>query len=185
MEAQHIQDSSLKANGRFGRLSYAAWSFLITIIWYITLITVFLIAGAMGGTQTVFSQLGIISGIITLVIYILFIYFVFVVSIRRLHDLNQTGWLSILFILPLINLFFWVYLLVAPGTDGANKFGAKRETKAWEKVIGWIYVIMIPVTLLLGIFVAVPAYESYVERAKHAQIQMEQQSSQTDYNTRY
>ena len=45
------------------------------------------------------------------------------VSIRRLHDLDRTGWWVLLGLIPLIG---WIILLiwyVTKGTDGPNRFG--------------------------------------------------------------
>ena len=51
--------------------------------------------------------------------------------VRRFHDLNQTGWLVLVFILlsfiPLIGLLASIGLIVwfaMPGTAGPNKYGA-------------------------------------------------------------
>jgi len=43
-------------------------------------------------------------------------------TVRRLHDLNHTGWLLLLQIVPVVNLVFLAWM-AAPGTPGANKFG--------------------------------------------------------------
>lgn len=44
-------------------------------------------------------------------------------DIRRLHDLDKSGWLVLIMLIPIINLLFIVYLLVAKGTTGPNRFG--------------------------------------------------------------
>lgn len=44
--------------------------------------------------------------------------------IRRLHDLNKTGWLCLIMLIPVINTLFGIYLLFAPGTVGYNDYGA-------------------------------------------------------------
>ncbi len=43
--------------------------------------------------------------------------------IRRLHDLNRTGWLWIFSVIPFINLALFVYVLFFKGTTGPNRFG--------------------------------------------------------------
>jgi uncharacterized membrane protein YhaH (DUF805 family) len=45
------------------------------------------------------------------------------VSIRRLHDLDRTGWWILLGLIPIIG---WIILLIwyiSKGTDGPNRFG--------------------------------------------------------------
>lgn len=44
------------------------------------------------------------------------------VAVRRLHDVNFTGWLLLLVFVPLGGLFIFI-MSVVPGTEGANKYG--------------------------------------------------------------
>ena len=46
------------------------------------------------------------------------------ISVRRLHDLDKDGLLVLLTFVPLLNGFFELYLLFAPGTVGDNRYGA-------------------------------------------------------------
>lgn len=48
----------------------------------------------------------------------------YMLMIRRLHDLDKTGWLALLVLVPVVNAFFVLYLFFAPGTVGANDYGA-------------------------------------------------------------
>ena len=43
--------------------------------------------------------------------------------IRRLHDLNKSGWFALLLLVPIIDFFFALYLLFVKGTDGPNDYG--------------------------------------------------------------
>ncbi len=56
------------------------------------------------------------------------LYLVCVVSnitliIRRCHDLDKSGWFSLLLCIPVINIFFCCYLTFVRGTIGPNKYG--------------------------------------------------------------
>lgn len=42
---------------------------------------------------------------------------------KRLHDLDKTAWLALLFLVPVVSFIFGLYLLFAPGTAGENRFG--------------------------------------------------------------
>jgi uncharacterized membrane protein YhaH (DUF805 family) len=44
------------------------------------------------------------------------------VTVRRLHDINMSGWWSLLSFFPLIPIF----LLFRPGTKGQNRFGPQQ-----------------------------------------------------------
>ncbi len=48
----------------------------------------------------------------------------FMLIIRRLHDLNKSGWYILITFVPLIGLIFLIYLFFAPGQIGWNKYGA-------------------------------------------------------------
>lgn len=42
--------------------------------------------------------------------------------IKRLHDLNTSGLAVILFFIPVINIFLFLYLLLALGMEGENRY---------------------------------------------------------------
>jgi uncharacterized membrane protein YhaH (DUF805 family) len=44
-------------------------------------------------------------------------------AVRRLHDLNSSGWLCLLFLIPGVNLILQLVLLLAEGADGPNRYG--------------------------------------------------------------
>ena len=46
----------------------------------------------------------------------------FLLSIRRLHDLNESGWYVLLTFVP-ITKFFILWLMFRKGTQGTNKYG--------------------------------------------------------------
>lgn len=46
------------------------------------------------------------------------------VGIRRLHDLDKSGWFLLIALIPYVNTIFELYLLFAPGTRGVNRYGA-------------------------------------------------------------
>ena len=88
----------------------------------------------------------------------------FIVARRRLHDLDGTGWLTLLMFVPLINVVFGLYLLFATGSPGTNKYGpAPQANTVLEIFIGLIAQIFI-----IGILaaVAIPSYQGYVDRAQ-------------------
>jgi len=76
-----------------------------------------------------------INLLITL-IYILYIIFalmmlafVLLITVRRLHDLNHSGWFVLISLIPYINNVFSIYLFVWPGTKNANKYGNKTPSR--------------------------------------------------------
>ena len=138
------------ASGRIGRVRYIAYGmglyFLIAILGL-------LLSMAIG----VAGQ--IIAGLATLVI-------IFMLTIQRCHDFNTTGWLSILVLVPLVNLIFWFI----PGTDGENNYGARTPPNGVGVIVA---ACIVPIMVVIGIVaaVALPAYQHYVQKAKQMQQQ--------------
>ena len=48
------------------------------------------------------------------------------VAIRRLHDLDRSGWWILLFLIPLIGAIILIVWFCFEGTDGPNRFGPDR-----------------------------------------------------------
>ncbi|MFN8578650.1 MAG: DUF805 domain-containing protein [Candidatus Sericytochromatia bacterium] len=44
-------------------------------------------------------------------------------QIKRLHDINKSGWYSLLTIIPIVNIIMLVILLIRNGDPSSNKFG--------------------------------------------------------------
>lgn len=169
-------DSGLSANGRFGRLSYLGWNMLLGIVFFfIGIIAAILMPAFVKSSSSVLTY--ILVGLF-IILYVAAIYFSFIFSIRRLHDRNQTGWLSLLMILPLINFIFFIYLSCAKGDERVNNYGSPRTTKGWEKVLGWIYIIFLPITILALAAIAIPAYQNYIEKAQYTQMEQQQPYSE-------
>ena len=44
-------------------------------------------------------------------------------NMRRLHDIELSGWLVLLTLIPFLNVLFFIYLASKSGTFTANKYG--------------------------------------------------------------
>lgn len=181
MNNTQFNSSPLSANGRFGRLAYLGWNmlvFLVTILFAFVVGAIMAIVAPNLALSTTDGSLSIPLIIIFTIFYIALIYFSFIFAIRRLHDLNKTGWLSLLILIPLINFLFILYLIFAPGSDGINNYGHPHITKTWEKLLGIVYVLIFP----FGIFaaIAIPAYQNYIERAQQHQIEQKINTSPSE-----
>lgn len=157
---QYDTTSVVSPKGRFGRLSYLAWGMGIMAV-ASTLISMAMgfLGSASGTDPETFALLNVVMQIPLMIIGFLF-------SIRRLHDIDLSGWWVLLGLVPLVNVFFWLYMLLKRGTDGPNRFGAPRFTPTWEKVVGAV----LPALFLVGMLaaIAIPAYQSYVQAAAQA-----------------
>lgn len=45
------------------------------------------------------------------------------VHVRRLHDIDRSGWWVLIALIPLIGIIVLLYWATRPGTDGSNRFG--------------------------------------------------------------
>lgn len=149
-------------SSRINRLRYWAHGMLFALGFYAI--------AAVGGLLYAFVSPWIGVPIIA-VAYIALIVFSVIVMIQRLHDLNKTGWLWLLALVPFANIYLLIILIFFKGTPGRNNYGLQTPpNKTWH----WILALVFPVVILVVmIAVAVPAYNQYLEAM--------QQSSSTDY----
>lgn len=67
-------------------------------------------------------------GLQSTVLELLLLYPSIVVSAKRLHDRNRTGWVQLAWLVPLLNLWLVVELLLLTGTRGRNRYGAEPQS---------------------------------------------------------
>ena len=46
------------------------------------------------------------------------------VGARRLHDMNKSGWLQLIWLIPILGWIYMVYLMVQEGDAADNQYGA-------------------------------------------------------------
>ena len=159
------ESSMFSPKGRAGRLRYfiygAGFAFLLSFTMGLLSGIIAAIGKASGFTTGAIEILPIAAYFVLMTVTIIFM-------IKRLHDLNWSGWISLLSVVPFINIVLGLILLFAPGNSGPNKYGPppKPENNA---------VAIIFATLLLVAFVgiiaavAIPAYNDYDNRARQVQ----------------
>ena len=167
-----VNDSVLNAAGRFSRFSYLGWNGLLLLV--MMLLGIIVAIALPSSAPDTNQDIPIFAMIILGILYIALIYFSFIFAVRRLHDRNHSGWLSLLMLVPFVNIAMALYLTFAKGDAYANQFGLPRVTRTWEKVLGWIYVLIFPIGILAAI--AIPAYQDYVQRAHQGQIEIQQKA---------
>ena len=109
------------SDGRISRGEYIK-KFLFLLVSIIPLLIIFVFLIEFLG-DFVEGILTLLFGIIMVLINISYL----MLSIRRLHDLNKSGWLILIAIVPLIDIAFFIYLLACPGTRGNNDYGPEPE----------------------------------------------------------
>ncbi len=144
-------DHPLSPRGRFGRLAFLAWYLVIS---FSIMIPIALgVAGFFAFSDSVNDLSGILTAlaVIAVILYIVFFYYIIVITIRRLHDLNQTGWLCLLMFVPIVGIGLMLYVMFAKGTPANNEFGAPRPNRNWESVLGKIYIGLTVLGFIIGI----------------------------------
>ena len=102
--------------------------------WYFVLFSVIVslvlsAIDALLGTFSSSTNVGLLSGIYALAIIVPSI----AVSVRRLHDIDRTGWWVLISLVPVIGFLVLLVFAVLDGTPGENRFGP--NPKASGKVV--------------------------------------------------
>lgn len=158
------------AKGRLGRIRYFYYSMLATFVGITAIAGWFLKSSTVTG------------GIALAIVSISLITWSFLLVIQRCHDLNKSGWWSLLIFIP----FAFLYFNFASGTQGANHYGAEPPTNSAGVIAGAI--IMLPVFIgFMGIIASIilPAYSDYIKRVNHANAQIEAAQTTNDRTRSY
>jgi len=93
------------------------WLFCLLI--FIATIVLSIIDG-LTGTYNIKSGHGLLNTIFSLAAFIPSI----AVSVRRLHDVNKSGWWLLISLIPIIGAIWLLVLYCTKGTEGDNEFGS-------------------------------------------------------------
>ena len=164
-------------SGRMGRVRFVNYyitipfAVLMGLFMVLGIITAILIPAVGESNANIASA---VMGIIMILIYVAAIIYQFIVIIQRCHDFNSSGWLSLVTLIPVINIIFLFVLLFVPGTQGHNNFGAPTKPNSTVQIV---FSILAPFFLIavIGILaaIAIPAYQGYLEQAQQFEQQQE------------
>lgn len=106
-----LKDKYMDFNGRAPRSEY--WYYILGYV------IAYLVLSILGGliSQTVSMVLVSLLGLGVLLPSL-------AVGVRRLHDVNKSGWWLLIALIPLIGSLILLYFFVQKGTDGPNQYGA-------------------------------------------------------------
>ena len=110
----NVMRNYVNADGRARRKEY--WTFFLIYI------VIMLVAGVLDSVL----GLGVIGGLVALVHLLPSI----CVGIRRLHDINRSGWWLLVALVPLVGWIIALYWAVKEGDTGANPYGADSKAQA-------------------------------------------------------
>ena len=80
------------------------------------------------GTFSAAGNIGLLSGIYSLAVLIPTL----AVLVRRLHDIDRTGWWILINLIPLIGTIVLLVFALMPGTPGSNRYGPDPKLATGE-----------------------------------------------------
>lgn len=171
---QYNDSKFYSATGRIGRIKYL----LYPMGFMLCAIVIFGLAMmALGGFSSLVGADGKTSGmpitliLLSLLLIVALVYINITSAVRRLNDLNRSGWLALLLLVPVISNFFPLYLMFASGDTGRNDYGLpSAPPTTWMKVLAILMFVGV-IAAAIGAALAIPAYQHYIEKANASQVQ--------------
>ncbi|SNQ29730.1 Uncharacterized membrane protein YhaH, DUF805 family [Acinetobacter apis] len=138
----------MSTQGRIGRFTYCAWTFVILL-----LVSIFWIGILKCMEHGLIQREYLVNMQLTLmVITLIFVQgFQMIISIKRLHDRNLSGWYWLFNFVPFANLWLFINLTFLPGISNENKYGPQRATTNFETIMAWLSIIIYSSIILFAV----------------------------------
>lgn len=104
------------SKGRLNRKSYIYRSLFLSLVLCVVQGVLTFATNTIGALELLFAVVAFGFSLFSFVSNIM-------MDVRRLHDLDLSGWWMLLMLVPLVNIFFALYMLFFKGTDGPNQYG--------------------------------------------------------------
>ncbi len=125
-------------------------------MWYFKLlINCFSFKGRASGKELFFTFSILFMGIRLLEFSFIFLFIYFIVAfsalVRRLHDLNFSGWMSLIVLIPGIDMWFLGVLLFADSNSDPNKYGISPKARLEQPPSIGVLVLLFAICAFVGI----------------------------------
>ncbi|MCL2022276.1 MAG: DUF805 domain-containing protein [Betaproteobacteria bacterium] len=179
-ETERFAELSLFSfEGRLGRLRYFVWPMIPWLIFF-SIVMVGAVLPMLdsviehGSLDSALANIAIMKLLFLFVLSVPFLVFGISVTVRRLHDLNLSGWwflgLVLIGVIPflgnLVNFLAWLAFLFWPGSAGENDYGSPPPPNPNS-----LYTVMIAAFVLSGVL---GGYMGYSMASKIAPIKQRQ-----------
>lgn len=167
------QPQFLSLSGRIGRMRYFAYATGLSLMFYAVLgvLAAIMIPAFADGP----GALGVVIGLLFAVGGIAVMVFTWGYMVRRLNDINASGWLSLLMLVPLVNIVLGLVLLFKKGSEGSNNYGAAPvPNSGGVKAAFWIFLLLMVGYVGVVIPMAMTQYQGYVQQSQSMQMDYEQ-----------
>lgn len=155
-------------SGRIGRVRYLGWSAALSFIVF----GAYLAASLLMAVSMPLGVVAIAAVVIAAVVFSV------PIGVQRLHDLGWSGWLWLVLLVPFVNAVLSLLMLFMPGEQTSNRFGPPPPPNSTGvKVLAFSW-LLFPVFGGILAAIAIPAYQSYLERAQAAQASQYQQGDE-------
>ncbi|MBO6717864.1 MAG: DUF805 domain-containing protein [Rhizobiaceae bacterium] len=104
-------------SGRISRAAYFLAGLLLYLARFFPVYRILINSGS-DGAQTFWGGAFLLTIGITLVCHI-------ALAVKRLHDLNASGWFALVFLVG--DFLFYLALCLVPGTQGSNTYGSRTN----------------------------------------------------------
>lgn len=107
-------------SGRAGRAEFWWWTLFLVLLFLAISLVEGAILAPMLGSEAFSPDAGQPLGMLATVLVILP---ALAVDVRRLHDIDKSGWWYLIAFVPIIGSLILIYWFIQPGTEGENRFG--------------------------------------------------------------
>ena len=104
-------------DGRINRLRFWLYNLIPVLTWVVMLLV---IGGASEGSS---ESIQTTLKAILFVIWVLCVWIALAIHVKRWHDLDRSGWLALLVLVPYLGTVVSVVIGFIAGTSGSNRFG--------------------------------------------------------------
>jgi uncharacterized membrane protein YhaH (DUF805 family) len=120
---------TLDFRGRATRREY--WFFIVQLytVFFLTAFVTGLLVAMLFPDQVESKTVDVSAGIVILLLVVLLLIPYLSASVRRIHDHDKSGWMFMLILVPLVGWIFYLIMMLTPGTDGTNGYGANPRDR--------------------------------------------------------